>query len=104
MKFETIDGTPIAVYYNYAVHAVIAGQLDQVSADIPGAASTYVEDSYDDNIVAIWSTGAAGDQNPIYFQQTYDLRDIRIRDNAKRGMVIIEAMRPASAGLDRGSP
>ena len=104
MKFETIDGTPIAVYYNYAVHAVIAGQLDQVSADIPGAASTYVEDSYDDNIVAIWSTGAAGDQNPIYFQQTYDLRDIRIRDYAKRGIDISNAMPPGGEGLDRRNP
>jgi hypothetical protein len=41
LKFETVAGEPIAVYYNYAVHAVIAGQLDQVSGDIPGAASRY---------------------------------------------------------------
>ena len=40
IKFERLNGEPIAVYYNYAVHAVIAGQLDQVSADIPGAASS----------------------------------------------------------------
>src|SRR5207247_5275334 len=57
--------------------------------------------SYDDNIVAIWSTGAAGDQNPIYFQQTYDLRDIRIRDYAKRGINISNAMPPGGEGLDR---
>ena len=31
--FETPDGVPIAVYYNYAVHGVIAGQLDEVSGD-----------------------------------------------------------------------
>ena len=66
LKFETVTGEPIAVYYNYAVHAVLAGQLDQVSGDIPGAASRYVEESFDDRIVAVWSSGAAGDQNPIY--------------------------------------
>ena len=65
IKFETANGAPIAVYYNYSVHGVIAGQLDQVSGDIPGAASRYVEESFDDTVVAVWSSGAAGDQNPI---------------------------------------
>jgi neutral ceramidase len=104
MKFERLDGSPIAVYYNYAVHAVIAGQLDEVSADIPGAASRYIEYSSDDNLVAVWSTGAAGDQNPIYFQQTYDLREIRIRDYAKRGIDISNSMPPGGEGLDRSNP
>jgi len=104
LEFETAAGEPIAVYYNYAVHAVIAGQLDQVSADIPGAASRYVEDSFDDKIVALWSSGAAGDQNPIYYQQTYDLREIRIKDYAKRGVDISNAMPPGGEGLDRQNP
>jgi hypothetical protein len=104
LAFESLDGVPIAVYYNYAVHAVIAGQLDQVSGDIPGATSRYVEDSFDDRIVAVWSSGAAGDQNPIYFQQTYDLREIRIRDYARRGVDISNAMPPGGEGLDRSNP
>jgi len=104
LKFETVTGEPIAVYYNYAVHAVIAGQLDQVSADIPGAASRYVEESFDDTVVAVWSSGAAGDQNPIYYQQTYDLREIRIKDYAKRGVDISNAMPPGGEGLDRKNP
>ena len=104
LKFETVAGEPIAVYYNYAVHAVIAGQLDQVSGDIPGAASRYLEESFDDRIVAVWSSGAAGDQNPIYFQQTYDLREIRIKDYAKRGVDISNAMPPGGEGLDRKNP
>ena len=104
ITFETLTGEPIAVYYNYAVHAVIAGQLDQVSADIPGAASRYVEESLDDKAVALWSSGAAGDQNPIYFQQTYDLRDIRVKDYTKRGVDISNAMPPGGEGLNRHDP
>src|SRR6185436_6967498 len=46
LKFETPSGEPIAVYYNYAVHGVIAGQLDQISGDIPGASARYVEDAF----------------------------------------------------------
>ena len=104
MTFETLTGEPVAVYYNYAVHAVLAGQLDQVSGDIPGAASRYIEDSFDDGVVAVWSTGAAGDQNPIYFQQTYDLREIRIKEYATRGLDISNAMPPGGEGLDRKNP
>jgi neutral ceramidase len=104
IRFETLDRKPVAVYYNYAVHAVLNGQLDQISGDIPGAASRYIEDSLDDGAVAVWSTGASGDQNPIYFQQTYDLRDIRIKEYAARGIDISNAMPPGGQGLNKKDP
>src|SRR4051812_13356205 len=104
LKFESLSGEPLAVYYNYAVHGVIAGQLDQISGDIPGATSRYIEDAFGGNVVAAWSTGAAGDQNPLYFQQTYDLREIRIKDYAARGVDISNAMPPGGQGLDRNNP
>lgn len=104
LSFERLDGEPIALYYNYAVHAVLAGQLDQVSGDIPGAASRYVEASLGDQIVALWSSGAAGDQNPIYYQQTYDLREIRVKEYASRDIDISNAMPPGGQGLNRDDP
>jgi len=104
MKFETLTGEPIAVYYNYAMHAVTVGQLDLVSADAPGTTSKYIEDSLDNKVVALWSSGAAGDQNPVYFQQTFDLRDIRIKDYAKRGIDISNAMPPGGQGLNKKDP
>jgi neutral ceramidase len=104
VKFEAINGEPLAVYYNYAVHGVITGQLDQVSGDIPGATSRYIEESFDDKVVAVWSNGAGGDQNPIYYQQTYDLRDIRTKEYASRGIDISNAMPPGGQGLNRNDP
>ena len=104
MKFETLTGEPIAVYYNYAMHGVAAGQLDLVSGDAPGTTSRYIEDSFDDKIVALWSSGAAGDQNPIYYQQTYDLREIRIKDYASRGQDISNSMPPGGQGLNKKDP
>jgi neutral ceramidase len=104
VEFAAVTGEPIAVYYNYAMHAVTVGQLDLVSADAPGTASHYIEDSFDDKIVALWSSGAAGDQNPIYFQQTYDLREIRIKDYASRGIDISNAMPPGGQGLNKKDP
>jgi neutral ceramidase len=104
IELETRDGEPIAVYYNYAMHAVAAGQLDLVSGDAPGTTSKYIEDSFDDGIVALWSSGAAGDQNPLYYQQTYDLREIRVKEYAARGIDISNAMPPGGQGLDRSDP
>lgn len=102
--FETLDGKPIAVYYNYAMHAVISGMFDMVSGDVPGFTSTYIEDNFDNKVVALWSTGACGDQNPIYYQQTYDLREIRIKEHAERGIDISNKMPPGGQGLDRNDP
>jgi neutral ceramidase len=104
VKFESLTGEPIAVYYNYAMHGVTVGQLDKVSADAPGEVSKYIEDSLDDRAVALWSSGAAGDQNPIYYQQTYDLREIRIKDYAARGIDISNAMPSGGEGLNKSDP
>jgi len=104
IQFESMGGEPIAVYYNYAMHGVTVGQLDKVSGDAPGEVSKYIEDSLDDKAVALWSSGAAGDQNPIYYQQTYDLREIRIKDYAARGIDISNAMPPGGEGLNKSDP
>lgn len=104
VRFETLAGAPIAVYYNYAVHAVLTGTLDKISGDIHGATSRYIEDSLGGNAVALFASGAAGDQNPIFFNQTYELREIRIADYAKRGEDISNAMPPGGQGLDRQNP
>ncbi|MDD5950697.1 MAG: neutral/alkaline non-lysosomal ceramidase N-terminal domain-containing protein [Bacteroidales bacterium] len=102
--FESLEGKPIATYFNYAMHAVISGNLDMVSGDFPGAASRYIESRYGDDFVAVCAVGAAGDQNPLYFQQTFDLRDIRIADYAKRGEDISNKMPPGGQGMDRSNP
>jgi hypothetical protein len=86
------------------MHAVINGNLDLVSGDFPGAASRYIERSLGNKAVALFTSGAAGDQNPIYFQQTYDLRAIRVKDYAKRGIDISNSMPPGGQGLDRNNP
>jgi len=104
VKFVSMQDEPIAVYYNYAMHAVINGNLDLVSGDFPGAASRYIERALGGKVVALFVSGAAGDQNPIYFQQTYDLREIRVKDYAKRGEDISNAMPPGGQGLDRKNP
>ena len=67
LRFETTSGEPIAVLMNYAVHAVVMGPENrQLTGDLPGAAARFVESRYQDKVVALWTMGAAGDQNPVY--------------------------------------
>jgi neutral ceramidase len=66
VKFETASGEPMALFMNYAVHAVVLGSKNTfLTGDLPGATSRYVERHYDDKVVALWTSGAGGDQNPV---------------------------------------
>jgi neutral ceramidase len=89
LKFEDLSGKPIAFFINYAVHAVVMGPDNyQITGDLAGATSRFVEQHYlgkdrmrsdagprlrlrqeerssDDGPVAMWTSGAAGDQNPV---------------------------------------
>ncbi len=89
IRLDALSGKPIAFLINYPVHAVVMGPDNyQISGDIAGATSRFVENYYrgkpEDNprsdagakmrrrkeeftegVVAVWTSGAAGDQNPI---------------------------------------
>jgi neutral ceramidase len=68
LMFKTPTGEPIAVYVNYAMHAVNGYVSGVVSADYPGAMCRYVEKAFDDKIIVAFSQGASGDQNPLYLR------------------------------------
>lgn len=94
LKFESLSGKPIALFINYAVHGVVMGPNNlEVSGDLPGATSRFVEQYYEgkvptrsdggwdlqlkpqeksDGVVALWTSGAAGDQNPIVMDSGED--------------------------------
>lgn len=89
LRFDALSGKPIALLINYAVHAVVmGGENYQISGDLAGATSHYVENYYrgkpeetprndegaaiqlrpeetTNDVVAVWTSGPAGDQNPI---------------------------------------
>jgi neutral ceramidase len=96
IRFDALSGKPIALLINYAVHAVVmGGENDQISGDLAGAMSRYVESYYrgkaddaprsdagaaiqlrpektSESVVALWTSGAAGDQNPISLSRASD--------------------------------
>ena len=68
LKFESQSGELIAIYSNYAMHPVNLYLGGITSADFPGAACRYIEQIYGDRVVAMFSQGAEGDQNPLYLR------------------------------------
>jgi neutral ceramidase len=66
MKFQNAAGEPIAILINYAVHSTATLGANLVSGDIAGAAERYVEQHEGNTVVALWTMGPAGDQNPRF--------------------------------------
>lgn len=76
MKFEDTNGKPIAFFMNYPVHNCVMigngccnGKVG-ISGDISGSVCHFLEEKYDRS-TAIWSSGAAGDVNPLMLNQTF---------------------------------
>ena len=88
LRFDDLTGKPLAFWINYAVHAVVMGPENyQITGDLAGATSRFVEQHYlgkdhprsdggqllrlrpeergASDVVAVWTSGAAGDQNPL---------------------------------------
>jgi hypothetical protein len=118
LRFEDLTGRPIAFWINYAVHAVIMGPENyQITGDLAGATSRFVEAHYrgtirprsdggtllrlrpeerstGDGPVAVWTSGAAGDQNPV---STASGEDFTLVD--AMGKVLGEAVIRATANV-----
>jgi len=71
VRFDTLNDKPIAFLLNHPTHAVVLNLTDKfgglcgISGDFPGFTSSLLEEKYEGSI-AVWTSGAAGDQNPIW--------------------------------------
>jgi neutral ceramidase len=64
LKVETLDGAPLALLMNYAVHSTVTLGTNEISGDLAGAAERYVEETMGQGVVALWTPAALGDQAP----------------------------------------
>jgi neutral ceramidase len=88
------SGEPIAVYANYAVHSVVMYRTHtqdgkvQVTGDLAGATSRYVEDHFK-GAVGLWTMAAAGDQNPL-FMANYNQDAPDVHEEGPNGWAILD--------------
>ena len=117
LRFDDLAGRPIAFWINYPVHAVVMGPENlQVTGDLAGATSRFVEQHYlgkdhprsdggsrlrlrpeeraEGDVVAVWTSGAAGDQNPV---STVNGEDFGMVDAL--GKILGEAVVRAAGGI-----
>ena len=99
LKFESLDGEPIAVYMTYAMHPVNGFLSEIISADFCGAASRHIEQEYRDKIVAVFAQGASGDQNPLYLRASTNVMASRYGARITGGVMTRE---PIEAPLRDG--
>jgi hypothetical protein len=96
VSFNSLSGEPIAIYYNYPIHAVVMYRAttkdgkQEISGDLPGYTSRYVEDHFK-GAVSLYTMGAAGDQNPI-FMATYNQDGPDVTDEGVGGYAILDVL------------
>lgn len=94
VSFTSMTGEPIAIYANYPVHGVVMYRattkdgLPEITGDLPGATSNYVEDRLN-GAITLWTSGAAGDQNPL-FMATYNQDHPDVFDEGPGGYAILD--------------
>jgi hypothetical protein len=76
-----------------------------VSGDFPGEAQRYLERTYDKSI-ALWTSGAAGDQNPLYWRANHVIEQARIHavmdaEHVDLGTAIMHAMFVGNPAADK---
>jgi hypothetical protein len=108
VAFFRADGSPAAIFSNYAVHAVSLYSSDtagahaaMVSADIPGVANRFVDEHYAARRAqSFWTSGAAGDQNPIlmsYHAEPASDGQVRPSDMQAAGFAVTQRLGQALA-------
>ncbi len=91
LRLDRLDGSTLAVVFNFAVHPIQGVPSGANTADLTGFASQVVEDSFGPDTIALFVQGCGGDINPVLY------KDIAHPRNAETlgSLLGISAMRGA---------
>jgi len=68
LRLDRIDGSTLAVIYNFACHPIQGVPSRANTADMTGFSSQVIEDNLGNNAVALFVQGCGGDINPIFYK------------------------------------
>ena len=92
IRIDSKDAKPIAILYNYNCElavmdkSVMSDGGRHVTADLAGMASRFIENEYDNEVVALFLPGVSTDQGPAYKA----VRTVRGRNGSYRSVDIKE--------------
>lgn len=69
LRLDRMDGTPLAVLYQFACHPIMNPPSKGCSADYPGFASKVIEDALGGGAMAFFIQGCGGDINPVRYKE-----------------------------------
>jgi hypothetical protein len=75
LRVDRLDGTPLAVVFNYACHPYITVPRGGVTADFPGFASAVIEENLGHGAMALFLQGAGGDITSVLYKDVHRPRD-----------------------------
>jgi hypothetical protein len=76
IRIDRLDGTPLAVVYNFACHLLFGDYQGHITANLPGYASKAIEDNLGNGALALFLQGAAGDVCDVTFKDFSRPRDV----------------------------
>jgi hypothetical protein len=68
LRIDQLDGSPLAVVYNFACHLLFADPEGSISANFPAYSSRYIENELGNKAMAFFLQGAAGDVIDVDFK------------------------------------
>ncbi len=97
LRFDRMDGTPLALVYNFACHPIHGVPSGGNTADFPGFASKAIEENLGDsasgkNAMAFFIQGCAGDINPAMYKVVNQIHDTEHYGN-QLGLSTLQAAR-----------
>lgn len=69
LRLDRMDGSPLAVVYNFACHPIMNPPGKGSSADFPGFASKVIEEALGGGAMAFFIQGCGGDINPVRYKE-----------------------------------
>lgn len=69
LRLDRMDGTPLAVLYQFACHPIMNPPSKGCSADYPGFASKVIEEALGGGAMAFFVQGCGGDINPVRYKE-----------------------------------
>ncbi|MFA6568525.1 MAG: hypothetical protein WCS96_09960 [Victivallales bacterium] len=92
IRIDRMDGTPLAVVYNFACHPLFGDAQGSITANFPGVASKVIEENLGDGVMALFLQGAAGDVCDVFFKDFSRPRNVECL-GAMLGLSTLKAWR-----------